>query len=144
MNNKRWVLASLAVVVVVWLLEMLVHGFMLSDVYSQTASVWRPMDEMQKAMPWMWLGYVLFAPFFVFLYAKGFEPKKQAFGQGLRFGLIFGVGLSAMSSLGWYAVLPIPGALAFYWFLAGVAIYAVAGMATALVYLPGKAKARRR
>jgi hypothetical protein len=92
MNNKRWVLASLAVVVVVWLLEMLIHGFMLADIYRQTVSVWRPMGDMEKAMPWMWLGYFLFAPFFVLIYAKGFEPKKDPFGQGLRFGLYLGSG----------------------------------------------------
>ena len=143
MNTQRWMAASLAVVVVLWLVEMLIHGFMLSDIYRQTASVWRPMAEMEKVMPLMWLGYILFAPFFVFLYAKGVEPKKEAFGQGLRFGLIFGIGLSAMNSLGWYAVLPIPGALAFYWFLAGIAIYAVAGVAAALVYRPAIAKLAR-
>jgi len=67
------------------------------------------MAEMEKVIPLMWLGYILFAPFFVFLYAKGIEPKNEVFGQGLRFGLIFGVGLSAMTNLVWYTILPIPG-----------------------------------
>jgi len=64
------------------------------------------------------------------------------FGQGLRFGLIFGVGLSVMGNLVWYAVLPIPMALAFYWFLDGVAVYAIAGVAAALVYRPARARKR--
>lgn len=144
MNTKRWLQASLAAVVVVWIVESVVHGLMLSDLYKQTAPVWRPLGEMEKLMPLMWLGYALFAPFFVFLYAKGIEPKKEAFGQGLRFGLIFGVGLSAMSNLVWYVILPIPMALAFYWFLDGVAVYAIAGVTVALVYRPEKTKAKRR
>ncbi len=143
MNTQRWIAASVAVVVVLWLVETVIHGFMLSDIYKETAMVWRPMSDMEKTMPLMWLGYLLFAPFFVFLYAKGLEPKKEVVGQGLRFGLIFGVGLSAMNSLGWYAVLPIPGVLAFYWFLAGIAIYAAAGVAVALVYRPVAVKPAR-
>lgn len=144
MNTKRWIQASLAAVVVIWIVESVVHGLMLADLYRQTAAVWRPAGEMEKLMPLMWLGYALFAPFFVFLYAKGMEPKKEAFGQGLRFGLIFGVGLAAMNSLVWYVILSIPKALAFYWFLDGIAVYAIAGVAVALVYQPGKTKARRR
>ena len=144
MNTKRWMLASLAVVVVVAIVEWVVHGHILSDLYKQTISVWRPVGEMEKLMPLMWLGYALFAPFFVFLYAKGMEPKKQAFGQGLRFGLIFGVGLSAMTNLIWYVILPIPAVLAFYWLLDGIAVYAIAGVTVALVYTPEKTKAKRR
>ena len=143
MNTKRWIQASVMVVVVMWVVESVVHGLILSDLYKQTVSVWRPMGEMEKLMPLMWLGYALFAPFFVFLYAKGMEPKKEAFGQGLRFGLIFGVGLSAMSNLVWYVILPIPMALAFYWFLDGVAVYAIAGVTVALIYGYASAKSAR-
>lgn len=142
MNKKQWALASLAVAAVLWVLEMIIHWFILSRIYQETATVWRPMEAMQSMMPLMWLGYILFAPFFVYIYAKGYEPKEQPLDQGLRFGLVFGIGLSAMNSLGWYAVLPIPGALAFQWFLAGVTIYAAAGIAAAYVYRPSTRSAR--
>lgn len=140
MNNKRWIQASVAVVVVMWIVESVVHGLMLADQYKQTAALWRPVSEMENLMPLMWLGYALFAPFFVYLYAVGMEPKKDVFGQGLRFGLIFGVGLSAMHSLMWYAILPISSALAFYWFLGGVAVYAIAGVTVAHIYTAERAK----
>jgi len=39
MNTKRWLLASVAVLVVVAVLEFLIHGVLLSDLYRQTASV---------------------------------------------------------------------------------------------------------
>lgn len=142
MNKKQWVLASLAVVAVMWVVETIIHGFMLSRIYQETATVWRPMEAMQGMMPLMWLGYFLFAPFFVYIYAKGYEPNEQPLDQGLRFGLVFGIGLAAMHSLGWYAVLPIPPALAFQWFLAGVTVYAVAGIAAAYVYRPSTRSAR--
>jgi hypothetical protein len=98
---------------------------------------------MQKLGPLMWLGYAIFAPFFVWIYAHGIDPKEDALGQGIRFGLMLGIGLSAMNSLVWYAVLPIPQKLAFSWFLAGVAVYTAAGVAAALTYKP-EAKKRRR
>jgi len=143
MNTKRWLQASLAAVVMIWIVESVVHGLMLADLYKQTVSLWRPADEMEKLMPLMWLGYALFAPFFVYLYAVGMEPKKDVFGQGLRFGLIFGVGLSAMHSLVWYVILPISSALVFYWFLDGVAVYAIAGVTVAHIYTVERAKPAR-
>ena len=46
MNRKRWLLASGAVFVVMAVLEFLVHGVLLSGLYQQSASVWRPQAEM--------------------------------------------------------------------------------------------------
>jgi MFS family permease len=143
MNVQRWVVASIVVTVVVAILEMIIHGFILQQAYQETASVWRPQAEAQALMPLMWLGYAIFAPFFVWIYAHGIDPKEDAVGQGVRFGLMFGIGLSAMSSMIWYVVLPIPQTLAFGWFLAGVAVYVAAGAAAALAYQP-QAKRRRR
>lgn len=134
MNIGRWVIASVVVAVVIAVLEMIIHGVLLQSTYQETASVWRPMAESQPMMPLMWLGYLIFAPFFVWIYAKGIEAGKTMIGQGVRFGLAFGVGLSAMSALIWYVVLPIPAALAWAWFAAGVIVYLAAGVAAALTY----------
>src|SRR5882762_6188014 len=71
MNTKRWLLASVAVFVVIGVLEFLVHGVLLSGLYKQTASVWRVEAEMRQMMWIFWVGYVVFAPFFTLVYAKG-------------------------------------------------------------------------
>jgi hypothetical protein len=136
MNIKRWAIASVAVAVVIAVLEMIVHGVLLQSTYQQTAAVWRPASEMQPLGWLMWLGYAIFAPFFVWIYAQGRAAAKGALGQGVRFGLAFGVGLSAMGSLMWYAVLPIPAGLAWAWFADGVVVYLAAGVTAALVYRP--------
>jgi len=39
-----------------------------------------------------------------------------------------------MNSFGWYVLLPIPLALVFYWFLAILAEFILAGIAAGLVY----------
>jgi len=134
MNTKRWLLASVAVLVVVAVLEFLIHGVLLSDVYRQTASVWRSDAEMQKMMWLFWVGMLVFAPFFALIYVKGYEKGKPGLGQGFRYGLYVGVMLSVMHSFGWYVILPIPLALAFYWFLGILVEFIAAGVAAGLVY----------
>jgi len=134
MNTKRWLLASLAVLVVVAVLEFLIHGVLLSDVYRQTASVWRSGAEMQKLMWIFWVGMLVFAPFFALIYVKGYEKDKPGLGQGFRYGLYVGVMLSVMHSFGWYVILPIPLALAFYWLLGILVEFVAAGVAAGLVY----------
>ena len=134
MNTKRWLLASVAVFVVVAVLEFLIHGVLLSDVYRQTASVWRSDAEMQKMMWIFWVGMLVFAPFFALIYAKGYEKGKHGLGQGFRYGLYVGVMLSVMHSFGWYVILPIPLTLAFCWFLGILVEFIAAGVAAGLVY----------
>src|SRR2546422_8451465 len=90
MNTKRWLLASVAVFVVIGVLEFLVHGVLLSGLYKQTASVWRAEAEMRQMMWIFWAGYLVFAPFFTLIYVKGYEKGKPGLGQGFRFGLYVG------------------------------------------------------
>jgi hypothetical protein len=134
MNTRSWVLASIAVFVTLAVLEAVIHGALLQNLYQQTASVWRPPTQANQLMWLMWLGYAIFAPFFVWLYSKGVEKRKDALGQGLRFGLMLGLGIEAMNALIWYVVLPIPFMLAVAWFVAGTAVFAAAGVAAALIY----------
>ena len=134
MNTKQWLLASVAVLVVMGVLEFLIHGVLLADMYQQTASVWRSEAEMQQMMWVFWVGILVFAPFFALIYVKGYEKAKPGLGQGFRYGLYVGVMLSVMHSFGWYVILPIPLALAFYWFLAILVEFIAAGVAAGLVY----------
>lgn len=134
MNTKRWLLASVAVLVVIAVLEFVIHGVLLSDLYKQTASIWRPQKDMQQAVWIFWIGYLVFAPLFALIYVKGYEKGKPGLGQGLRFGFYVGAMLSVMNSFGWYVLLPIPLALAFYWFVATLAVYVAAGAAVGWVY----------
>ena len=134
MNIKRWVQASIAVFGVIFVLEFVIHGILLKGIYEQTASVWRPTGEMRSLMWLMWVGYLIFAPVFVFIYAGGYEKEKGGLGQGIRFGLAMGLLTSATQSLGWYAVLPIPPVLAAAWFLAGMAESLAAGIVVGRMY----------
>ena len=46
MNNKRWIQASIAVFVGLFVLEFVINGILLQDIYQKTASVWRSEPEM--------------------------------------------------------------------------------------------------
>jgi hypothetical protein len=134
MNTKRWLLASVAVFVVIAVLEFVIHGMLLTGIYKQTASVWRPEAEMLRLMWIFWVGYLVFAPLFAFIYVKGYEKGKPGLGQGLRFGLYMGVMLSVAHSYAQYVILPIPLVLACYWFAATLVEFIAAGIAAGVVY----------
>jgi len=134
MNTKRWLLASVAVFVVIMAMEFVIHGVLLSRIYSETPSLWRTQAEMQRIVWMFWVGYLVFAPFFALIYVKGYEKGKPGLGQGVRFGLYLGAMLSVLHSFGWYVILPIPLALAFYWFVAILVEFIVAGAVAGLVY----------
>ncbi|OGW67930.1 MAG: hypothetical protein A3H49_04335 [Nitrospirae bacterium RIFCSPLOWO2_02_FULL_62_14] len=136
MNTKRLALASLAVFVVFFVVDGVVNNVLLTDLYKQTASVWRPDSEIQGNMWLMWLGTLILAPLFTLIYTKGYEANKPGLGQGVRYGLIVGVLLSAPQCLVWYAVLPIPSVLAFWWFATGMVESIAAGAAVGLIYRP--------
>ncbi len=136
MNTKRLALASLAVFAVFFVVDGVVNNLLLADLYKQTASVWRPESEIQGNMWLMWLGTLILAPLFALIYTKGYEANKPGLGQGVRYGLIVGVLLSAPQCLVWYTVLPIPAVLPVWWFVAGMAESIVAGAAAGLIYRP--------
>ncbi|MBI4388083.1 MAG: hypothetical protein HY582_03465 [Candidatus Omnitrophica bacterium] len=131
---KRFLQASIAVFITIGILEFVIHGYFLKDLYQETMSVWRPEVEMKSMMGLMWLGYLIFAPVFVFIYSKGYEAGKSKLAQGLRYGFWIGLLMNAMCSLVSYVVLPIPQALAISWFVAGMVESLAVGAVVGLTY----------
>lgn len=131
---KRYLIPTLAATVVFGALEFVLHGTILHDLYQQTAAVWRSADEMKSMMPLMWLGYLIFAGVFVWIYDKGYEAGKDRLGQGLRYGFWVGILIAAPSSLVWYVVLPVPAVLAWAWFVGGLVEVTVTGVVVSLLH----------
>jgi hypothetical protein len=137
-TTHRWLLASLAAFGVMAVVEWLVHDQLLADIYRETASIWRAPSAMRQLAGYMWLGWLIFAPFFALIYTYGYQRGKPGWEQGLRFGLLVGLMIAPMSSLMWYVVLPIPGKLAFYWFLDGLVVMVLSGVTVGLIYREGR------
>lgn len=134
MHLKRLCLASLAAFAVIFVLDWIAHGKLLMGLYSQTASVWRPMGAAHQKMWLMILGQLCFAKVFTWIYTKGYEAGKPGLGQGLRYGFLIGLLVSIAYVSVWYVVLPIPFKLALGWVASGMADCLAAGAAVGLIY----------
>ena len=134
MNTQKYLLASFAAFVVVSVLEFIINGPILGELYRETASIWRP--NMQEIMGLFFVAYAVLALVFTFIYTKGYEKTKGkgTVMQGVRFGFYIGLLMALPSSLIWYVVLPIPAVLAVAWFIGGMVEALAAGAAVGAVY----------
>jgi hypothetical protein len=133
-NTRRFVTASIAAFVVISVVAFVIHGVLLSGVYQRAAAAFRTEADARRLFWLFYVGYLVFAVFFTFIYTKGYERDRGGLPQGLRFGFYVGVMIGALESLVWYVVLPIPAALAFYWFVAYVAMSLAAGATVGWLY----------
>ena len=126
---KRAILA-VGVIFVLWsVLDFVIHGIVLSKAYEATAALWRPMDEI-KMYP-IYSSPFLLAVAFVLIYVLFIEGKRV--GTGVKYGLLFGLGVGIATGYGTYAVMPIPYNMAFTWFLGTVIESTLAGLMVGLV-----------
>ena len=136
MNQKKAILTGVVLAVVFAVLEFLIHGNLLSGIYHQTASVWRPEAEMKNIFWLMTIGQLFFGVFAGLIFAKGYEPRRAPLGQGIRFGLYMAFMMAPLNSLAQYVILPIPPVLAVYWLIAGFVEMVVLGVVASFVYKP--------
>lgn len=130
MNIKRFVIASIAVFIVIQAIDWLVHGVLLSRWYAEFKNVWRA--DMMDLMWVMVLGALFFSFMFVFIFTKGYEGKGIM--EGARYGLLIGLLMYISGMLGQYAMYPIPLGMALIWIAYGVVEMVIAGMAAAAIY----------
>ena len=136
MNLKRLGLATLAVFVVLSLVDGVFHGLMMADTYQAMQSVWRP-DMAGK----MWLMNVLtlfFAFMFVYIFTRGYEGKGLL--EGVRYGILISLLTGVTGMFNQYVVYPIPLWLAWAWFGYIVVELILAGLVAAAIYRPADKK----
>lgn len=134
MNNKRFWLACVVMVIYVFVYEWVLHGGLLSGIYQSTPQVWRPQESMPAFMPWMMAGQVLFACVFCWLFTCTTCPSTVK--GGAMYGLVVGLLMSAVSLI-YYAVLPISLTLLIYWVIGGVLETVIAGIILSRIYPKG-------
>ena len=127
MMTKKYLMAILAVFVGMGIIEFLINEVGLRGLYAETAFLWRPESDI-RALSWlMFVSYAVFALVFVTIFKRGYEENKPGLGQGIRYGLLIGLLVSAPMALGCYVVMPIPVMLAVAWFVGGMAEMIVLG-----------------
>lgn len=129
MNKQRYVISLFVVFVFVFLYEFLVHGFLLKDIYTKTAALWRPEEEYK--MLFMLMSQLGFSAVLTYIFTLHYEGKGV--GEGVRFGLYIGMLLGSIE-IGKYGYMPIPLVLMLSWVLASLLIGLGSGVVLSLVY----------
>ena len=133
----KLLIAAVAVFVVGQVCNFLIHAQWLAPTYQALASVWRPQADMQSRMWILSVTGAVFAFFFSYVFARGYEGKGLA--EGARYGAIIGLFFSVPQAYDSYVIYPIPYSLALKWFLSGVAVCVLMGRTAAAVYKPARA-----
>ena len=108
MNIKKCFLAFVAVFLVGFTLNFVIHGVLLQGDYSQLPNLLRTEQDAQGYFPFMILANLLFSLALVWIYAQGVSDKPWL-GQGVRFGLAVWLLTAVPTYLTYYAVQPWPG-----------------------------------
>jgi hypothetical protein len=136
MNWKKFWVAALLVYVVFAVTTFIIHSLILGGYYTKPDVVnsWRPEEEMNK---YGWVRFVtmaVFAFFFTFIFAKGYERKGIM--EGVRYGIYIALFVLFVTSFDEFIVFPIPYAVVWYWIIAGLVQSVLMGIIAALVYKP--------
>ena len=107
---------------------------LLSPLYMQIEQLMRPEPEFFGYFHWIVIGELILAFFFCLIFTKGYEGK--GIGEGVRFGLLVGIGFGASSALITYAVHPFPGKLILAWVIGYPVEMILAGVIIAAIYKP--------
>lgn len=127
----RFALATLAAFIALFVFDYVFHRVLMMPYYLETASLWRPADEMAQYMPWMLFKQIAVVAVANWIFLQNYEGK--GIREGVRFGLAIGL-LMGLIYFGSYHYLPIPLKLALLWLAGGVLEGIVIGITLALVW----------
>jgi len=136
MHTKKFWITLVVVFVVMEVLSYLIHGVMLAETYASEPlkSVFRSKEEMDSMIWIMLLMDLIWAYFFCFFFAKGYENK--GIGEGLRFGLYIGLFWSLVFAYSSYAIYPLTYGIVLQWFIYGLVVSLILGVVASLLYKP--------
>ena len=105
--NKKFFTAWVVVFVAWFLGSYIVHGVLLAPDYMHLGSLFRVESDAQQYFPLMILAHVILSGAFVWIYARGVEPKPWM-EQGVRFGVAIALLTSVPTYLIYFVVQPMP------------------------------------
>ena len=131
MNKKRFAISTLVGFALLFILDFIIHGILLTPLYEQTADLWRPMEEYESFMPFATAMQFIMVAVLCFIYTRHHEGKGLS--EGVRFGVMFGflIGIMQFSTYAW---MPIPITLASAWFVTGFVEIILIGISFSLLY----------
>ena len=131
--NKKFAVAWLVLFVVWFLGSFVVHGVLLRSDYMQLTSLFRPEGDQQRYFPLMILAHVILSGAFVWIYARGVEPKPWL-AQGVRFGFAVALLTVVPNYTIYFVVQPMPGAVVIKQIVCDGALLMILGAIVAWLY----------
>ncbi len=146
MSTKRFWWSVAAVWFVMVFSDFLFHGVWLHSWYQQTAQFWRPEQDIQKMMPWMWVGQAVFSWAFVWVYSNGISKENQ-WMQAFRYAMAILLLTQVSQQISMWAMVPYPGELVARWLIVSTVQAFLASFVMTWTYKPmaaGAAVAKAR
>ncbi len=136
----RFILGWVAVLVVWMAGSFVVHGMLLHDDYGRLPNLFRTEADSQPYFPLMILAHVVMAGAFVWIYARGIEPKPWL-AQGIRYGVAIALLTVVPTYTIYFVVQPMPGMLAVRQMIFDGILIVILGAVAAFVYRSAPARA---
>jgi len=107
------------------LFDFIYHGQILANAYNETAELWRPVEEMNKYLPFTLINTFVYAFVLTIIFKIGY--KGGGIKEGLRFGVLVGI-LVGICLFSFYAYMPMTYTVALAWLLGTILQTILAGI----------------
>jgi hypothetical protein len=139
--NKKFIIAWIALFVAWFMGSFVVHGVLLRSDYMQLTNLFRTEGDEQKYFPLMILAHLILSGAFVWIYARGVEPKPWL-AQGVRFGVAVALLTTVPTYMIYFVVQPIPGDVVIKQIVFDGVLMAILGTIVAWLYRDAAASLR--
>ena len=130
--NKHFLISALAMFVATMVVGFVVHGLLLGQDYAALPNLYRGEQDSQNYFHFMLLAHVLMAIGLTWIYRMGRDDSPWL-GQGLRFGIAIVLLVTIPTYMMYFAVQPMPAALAVKQIMYDTAAMLLMGMLVALL-----------
>jgi len=134
MKWKAIAIGTVALFVLWSVLDFVIHGVLLRDLYASGPALFRPMEEMRMSL--LYLTVLIGAGAYTLLY--GLNAPRPALRDSIVFGLVFGVATGFGMGFGTYSIIPIELGMAWGWFLGTLAESTLAAVVLHWVFQRGR------
>lgn len=117
-------LIATVLIFISWVIsDFIFHEKLLKADYTATASLWRPVEQMN--LPLMWGVSLITALIFVIGYCQLIQNKSPQ--KGIKYGVIIGLLIGIGFGFGSFAYMPITLKIAVTWFISTLVNFTIAG-----------------
>jgi len=130
--NKNFLISSVVMFVATMIVGFVIHGVILAQDYAALPNLYRGEEDSQNYFHYILLAHVLLGIGLTWIYRMGRDDSPWP-GQGLRFGIAIAVLTTIPTYMMYFAVQPMPEAMAVKQIMYDTAAMLLMGMLVALL-----------